>query len=271
MPRVAIVGNAALDVVDGGPPTAGGCPTFAVEALRRLGREGQIVTRFASDQAATFAPTLERIPGLLTVLPAASTSGFSLDYDGDDRAVVVTAIGPVWSAADAGSLDPSVEWVHAAPLLRSDFPTDALAAFAVGRRLSLDAQGLVRVSRAGPLLVDAAFDPELLEHVTALKLSEEEAAVVTGGCLDLAAAMRLGVPEILVTRGSHGVLVVADGRVESLPAVGPVAGVQTTGAGDMLMVAYAVARTDGAGPVEAARAGCHLVAEVLEARRAGRG
>jgi sugar/nucleoside kinase (ribokinase family) len=117
------------------------------------------------------------------------------------------------------------------------------------------------------LRVDASFDPALLEHVTALKLSEEEAEIVAGGRFSPATAARLGVPEILVTLGSRGVLVFADGRVDPLPPARAVTGVQATGAGDAFMVAYAVSRVDGAGPVEAARAGCRLVAEMLEARK----
>jgi sugar/nucleoside kinase (ribokinase family) len=46
-----------------------------------------------------------------------------------------------------------------------------------------------------------------------------------------------------------------------------VLGVQTTGAGDAFMVAYAVARVDGNGPVAAARLASRLVAEMLEERR----
>ena len=44
-------------------------------------------------------------------------------------------------------------------------------------------------------------------------------------------------------------------------------GVETTGAGDAFMVAYVSAREDGAPPVDAARAGSALVAEMLEARK----
>ena len=69
-------------------------------------------------------------------------------------------------------------WVHVAPLLRSDFPAETLAALARGRRLSFDGQGLVRASEPGPLRLDADFDPAMLEHVQILKLAEEEAEVV---------------------------------------------------------------------------------------------
>ena len=72
-------------------------------------------------------------------------------------------------------------WVHVAPLARSDFPAETLAELAHGRRLSLDGQGLVRAPQTGPLQQDADYDPALLEHVSILKLSEEEARLLLGG------------------------------------------------------------------------------------------
>lgn len=262
MPRVAVVGNVARDIVDGGAPTPGGGPTFAAESFRRLGEPGQIVTRYAEVDGALFAHGLAGA----TLLPATRTSGFELDYAGDERAMRVTAIGERWSPGDAAALEPGVEWVHVAPLLRDEFPGATLGALAHGRRLSLDGQGLVRVSGLGELREDAAFDPAALEHVTALKLSEHEAAIVGGGRFDLAAAERLGVPEVLLTLGSRGVVVFADGEDTAVPVPRPVADVPLTGAGDAFMVAYAVARLDGREPVDAARTAVAFVCDLLARR-----
>ena len=87
--------------------------------------------------------------------------------------------------------------MHVAPLLRSDFPAETIAALARGRRISFDGQGLVRVREPGPLRLDADFDPAVLRHVQILKLAEEEAEVIGG-------VDELGVPEVLVTYGSTG-------------------------------------------------------------------
>jgi hypothetical protein len=70
MARVAVVGNISRDVVDGGSPTPGGCSEFAAAALRRLGHEGQIVTRFAPADARLF----EDLGSGVTVLSAAWTA-----------------------------------------------------------------------------------------------------------------------------------------------------------------------------------------------------
>jgi sugar/nucleoside kinase (ribokinase family) len=268
---VAVVGNFARDVVDRGNATPGGCPRFAADAFRLLGRGGQIVTRFGAGDETLFRPILDSAGASVTVLPAAATSGFSLDYVGEERAMGVTSVGEVWRPDDASVLDADVRWVHVAPLLRSDFPPETLAALADGRRLSLDGQGLVRVPRVGRLEVDAAYDAALLASVTTVKLSEEEARVVAGGPFDSGTAARLGVPEVLLTLGSHGAVVFADRAETFVPAAWPVLDVQTTGAGDAFMVGYATARAEGADAVEAARQASRLVAELLEERKATSG
>jgi sugar/nucleoside kinase (ribokinase family) len=266
VPAVAVVGNVSRDVVDGGSPTPGGCPCFAADAFRLLGCGGQIVTRFRAEDEQFFRSALT-VPGVsVATLPAGATSGFSLDYAGEMRSMGVTAIGERWRPEDARALAADVRWVHAAPLLRSDFPPETLARLAAGRRLSLDGQGLVRRPALGPLVLDAAYEPGLLEHVTAVKLSEEEARVVAGGAFDRRAAARLAVAEVLVTRGSRGTVVFAGGAERFVAAPRQLVDVQTTGAGDAFMVGYAAARADGADPVEAAHRASGLVADLLAER-----
>jgi len=268
VPRVAVVGNLSRDRVDGGPPRPGGCAFFAVDALQRIGRAGQIATRYGHDDTAIFDPALAEVELPITLLSAETTSGFGLDYIGDDRTMTVTEIGPIWQPADADALEPSVEWVHVAPLLRSDFPAETLAALASGRKVSFDGQGLVRVPHLGPMVEDSDYDPAVLTHVTVLKLAEEEARVIaTPRSFDAESAFGLGVPEVLLTLGSRGSIVYANGVETAVPAARPVLGVQTTGAGDVFMVSYIVARSDGADPVPAAERASRIVAEMLEDRR----
>jgi sugar/nucleoside kinase (ribokinase family) len=265
--HVAVVGNLARDRVDGGPPQPGGCPFFAAHALRAIGAPGHVLTRCADADRAFFEEPVRALGVPVTILHGEHTSGFDHSYAGEIRSTTVTEIGDSWTAGDAAHVEPGVVWVHVAPLLRSDFPAAALAALAGdGRRVSLDAQGLVRVPRLGPLVQDAGFDPAVLEHVSVLKLSEEEATIAAGGLFGASAAQALGVREILVTLGSEGEDVWVDGVLTHVPTT-PVLGVETTGAGDAFMVAYVSARHDGATPVEAARAGSALVAEMLAARK----
>jgi sugar/nucleoside kinase (ribokinase family) len=270
--RIAVIGNVTRDRVNDGEPQPGGCPSFAALAFRLLGRKGQILTRFAPSDRAFFEPFLQSLGTPVTTLGAAATSGFALDYDGERRTMRVDAVGDPWTPADVEALDPAAEWIHVAPLLRSDFPPETLAALAgAARCVSFDGQGLVRVPHAGPLEVDDRFDPTLLEHLTVLKLAEDEAAVIAPGGFGAATAAALGVPEILVTLGSAGCDVHAEGGAVRVPAAWQVLDVQTTGAGDVFMVAYIAARSDGDGPLAAAERASEVVARMLDERKRGVG
>lgn len=267
MPGVAVVGNLARDRVDGGAPRAGGCPFFAVQALHLLGREEQIVTRCSDADR----PLLERpaneagVP--VTILSSEHTAGFDHVYEAETRTTTVTSLGDPWTPADAALLEREVRWVHVAPLLRGDFPAETLAAFAIGgRRVSLDAQGLVRERRRGPLVQNGEFDPVTVSPLSVLKLSEEEARIVAGGRFDDATAQSLAVEEVIVTLGSHGEDVWLRGSVTHVPTT-PVLDVETTGAGDAFMVAYVIARSDDASPLDAAREASALVTRMLTQRK----
>ena len=147
-------------------------------------------------------------------------------------------------------------------MTRSDFPAETLAALARGRRLALDAHGLARVPRLGPLALDGAFDPALLEHVAVLKLAEEEALAIAGST-EPDALRALGVPEVLLTFGSRGALVVTPDAAERVEAHrGP--GLDPTGAGDVFLAGYVLARARGSRPGRRrAHRGAALVAETL--------
>ncbi len=268
IPGVTVLGNLAVDVINGAPTSPGGCAAFSGVALSAAGVEGGIVALAADDDHALFEPLLERFGSMVRILPAACTSGFRLDYDDlDHRRMSVAAIGPVWGAAEIEAADPRTTWVHLAPLLRTDFPATTLALLAGrGHRLAYDGQGLVRAARLGPLIVDRHYPPELLRHLSILKLAEDEAVIVADGDFTAATAARLGVPEILVTYGSEGCDIYTEGKVTRVPAAWRVEGVQTTGAGDMFTSSYVANRAMGTAPRRAAELASELVARELDRR-----
>ena len=258
MRPLALVGNLSRDRVDGGPPRIGGAPFYGAAALRLLGRRGHVVAKCAGDDKRRYSRALARVGVPVTFAPAAATTAFSFSYRGDARTMHVDDVGPVWKAADVADIHAAT-WVHVAPLLRGDFDADALAAIARGRRVLYDAHGLVRRRAAGPLELDRDFDPALLEHVAVLKLGEEEARV-------LEPVTELGVDEVVVTLGSRGAIVYAQGQETHVPAH-PIAAVDPTGAGDAFGTAYAVSRAEGFRPVSAARRATAVVAAFLAADR----
>ncbi len=198
----------------------------------------------------------------VSLAAAGETTTFSFRYDADGRREMrVEAIGEPWGESDEPErVLRRVEWLHVAPLLRGDFPPEALERLARRRRLLLDGHGLVRVRRVGPLALDGDFDHDLLRHVSILKLAEEEARAILGGD-ELEDLRGLGVPEIVVTFGAGGSLVLtrdAAVRVSARPAGG-----EPTGAGDAFSVAYLSARAGGHRPVSAARRASALVTALL--------
>jgi sugar/nucleoside kinase (ribokinase family) len=200
----------------------------------------------------------------VSLTAAGETTSFSFRYDAEGRREMrVEAIGRPWNDGD----DPEralqrAEWVHVAPLLRGDFPAETLERIARRRRVLLDGHGLVRARRLGPLTLDPDFDPSLLRHVSILKLAEEEAQAILGDG-GLEELRGLGVPEIVVTFGAGGSLVVTRetaARVTARPARG-----DPTGAGDAFSVAYLSARAAGHRPISAARRASALVSSLLAA------
>ena len=248
---LAVVGNLSLDHVAGSPPRIGGGPYHAARGLRVLGARAQMIARCADADRRFLLPQLAGLGLPVKLLSSERTARFSFTYDGDIRSMSIDAIADPWTVEDARALDRRVRWVQVAPLVRSDFPADTLAELAAGRRVLLDGQGLVRRPFEGPLELDADFDPALLEHVSMLKLSEEEAHVV--GDVD--------VPEVVVTFGSRGSLVRADGRETRVPARRLPH--DPTGAGDAFAAAYLASRANGLQPVASARRATAVVAALL--------
>ncbi|WP_163802085.1 PfkB family carbohydrate kinase [Mycolicibacterium sediminis] len=266
---MTVLGNLAIDVINGAPPSPGGCASFAGVALEAVGGPGHIAALGAPEDHALFDPLVERFGTIVRILPSTVTSGFRLDYvDVDHRRMSVDTIGPVWGAAEIAAANPDTTWVHLAPLLRTDFPAETLALLAArGHRVAYDGQGLVRADRVGPLVEDRNFAPDMLQHLDMLKLAEDEAVVVADGDFDLAAAKLLGVPEIVVTYGSEGCDIYTNGSVERVPAAWRVDGVQTTGAGDMFTACYVAHRAAGDDPVPSAEQASELVARELDKRQ----
>jgi sugar/nucleoside kinase (ribokinase family) len=254
---VAVLGNLSKDRVPGlGDARVGGAPFWAARALQSsLSRDLRIGTRCAeADRNLCLAP-LMALGHPVAWRPTQLTAAFSYSYSGDERFMEIDAIADPWELDGLRGwlddvLDPC-EWVHVAPLVRCDFPAETLETIARGRHVLLDGQGLVRAERTGPLRLDADYDPALLLHVTALKLSEEEAETIVGE-VTLDSLARLGVAEVLVTRGSRGALLCAEGTLTEIPARAATVS-DPTGAGDAFCVVYATARARGRSPLQAAR------------------
>jgi len=269
MMRVAIVGNLALDAVAGTPERPGGAVWYCGHALRTLAPELDVtlVCRCAADDAPAILPSLEALGFPVVWRPAESTIRFSFHYEGDERIMRIEALADTWTPDDvsgwAGSAIAGADWVVVGALNRGDFPLETMAALAArGHRLIVDAQGLVRRARVGPLLVDGDVDRAIFRQLTALKLNDEEAVQLCGGT-DPEALASLGVPEVILTLGSQGAVILSGDETTRVPAV-PIDGpVDPTGAGDMFLMAYGLARLRGEDPATAGLAASRFVSTII--------
>ena len=180
---------------------------------------GVLFAKCGEDDRARFQRRLATLGLPATLAVGGETTSFSFTYDADGtRTMRVETIGEPWQTDEPqGTLLQRVEWLHVAPLLRSDFDAAALERLGLGRRLMLDAQGLVRVPAVGPLQLDANYDPELLAprrdpqgggggSTRARRRAEPESLA------------ELGVPEIVLTLGEAGSTVIVRGHAEHVPA-----------------------------------------------------
>ncbi len=265
MAILAVVGRTTRDVVDSSPPRPGGVPFHAASALRFVGEEAILVTRCAADDRSMLLAPLEAFGLPVVWEEEPQSAAFRLDYDRGRRLLTIESLCNPWDGIELRSrLRRAVgdaDWVHVGALWRDEFSPELLAELARGRRLSLDGHALVRPARPGPISPDAAFDPATLADVDLLHLSEDEVDVL-GLTLDAASLQTLGVPEIIVTLGERGSIVVADDLFATVPSRA-IAGVDPTGAGDAFTAAYVAARRGGEGPEPSARRATEVVRELL--------
>ena len=261
MRLLAVIGHLAWDVVDGGERRVGGGPWYGARALRHVDVRAYLGVKLGERDRDELLHVLA--PNGLPVIAtcAGETTSFAIDRDGEQRTMTVRTIGEPWAPAELARAASDAHWVHVAPLLRSDVPAESLAALG-DRRVLLDGQGLVRVPELGPLVLDGDFDRDVLRFVTVLKLAEEEAVALVGSA-EPEALRELGVSEVLLTLGPRGSLVLAHGRVTSVPARPLEIEVDDTGAGDAFATAYVAARAQGHAPESAARYATTVVAAVL--------
>lgn len=257
-----MIGPLARDVIDGGVERIGGGPWYAAGALHALRQDAIVVAKCGEAERRSYLRRLAALGLPVALTAAGETTAFSFSYDGEgNREMRVEAIGEPWSEDDEPErVLRRVEWVHVAPVLRGDFPAETLERIARRRRLLVDGHGLVRAREVGPLALDGDFDRALLRHISILKLAEEEAHAILGHG-ELEELRELGVPEVVVTFGAGGSLVLtreAAVRITARPVRG-----DPTGAGDAFSIAYLGARAGGHRPISAARRASALVSALL--------
>jgi CheY-like chemotaxis protein/sugar/nucleoside kinase (ribokinase family) len=244
--RIGLLGHTVIDTVvshDGSSSTRlGGTPLYARRSLRSAGADTVVVTRGAD-------------PGDALVIPGGPAYDSQLDHREGTRQVLAR-IGLPFTPDETRELAlPALRgcgWVQLGPQSSGEIPPETVAVLrSAGHRLCADGQGFTRGPDPGPVRL-RPFPPEAVAGIEILKLNVAEARAATGGRLDQAALLALGVPEVVVTFGADGVLIATADGVWELPGTGAGPYDDPTGAGDSFTAAYLLTRAGNGDPVTAA-------------------
>uniref|UniRef100_A0AB33IXJ0 PfkB family carbohydrate kinase n=1 Tax=Prevotella sp. GTC17253 TaxID=3236793 RepID=A0AB33IXJ0_9BACT len=138
---------------------------------------------------------------------------------------------------------------HLGSLLDDDFSPETVKYLSTKGRISIDVQGYLREVRGEHVYaVDWKNKEEILACTDILKLNEHEMEVISGSKNPRTVAMQLhemGVNEVVITLGSYGSLIYADGKFYEIPAYEPHEVVDATGCGDTYSTGYLYCRSQG--------------------------
>ena len=195
------------------------------------------------------------------VLPSRKTVYFENIYgeNQDDRKQRVLAKADPFTVEELK--DEEAKFFHLGSLLSDDFSLDVVKLLSGKGKLAVDAQGYLREVRGEQLYpTDWKDKREALKYIDILKVNEYEAEVLTGFKDFKQAALQLaewGVKEVLLTLGSLGSIIYAEGTFYKIPAYPAKNVVDATGCGDTYSMGYLYMRNKGASYEEA---GCFAAA-----------
>jgi hypothetical protein len=253
------------------PDSVGAMPGLGLgEGLRVavMAQAGPWVRRMAVPGLATF--------GVRWLGPATDSDTVFTNRYGAVRRQRLRATARRLEASDV----PSGRWEAAivSPLHRDDVSAEVVRALRErGAFVALDAQGLLRTVGEDGWLETATLRGDAMladAHVVKFSVREFEAFAGPGDRRRRARAVaREFNTELLVTRGADGVLLASGDAVVEIPVgaevVGRDAGVDVTGAGDVLLATYVAARLAGHGPTEAVEVAALGTGALLRRRPGG--
>lgn len=191
------------------------------------------------------------------VLPSRHSVYFENRYGEDQNHRTQRVLAKADPFTIEGLAGINARYYHLGSLLADDFSLDIIKALSAKGTVSVDAQGYLREVRGDKVYpVDWADKLEALRYIDILKVNEHEAAVLTGADDPRKGAEILadwGVKEVVLTLGSMGSMILADGKSYEIPAYPPADIVDATGCGDTYMAGYLYMRNKGAGYEEAGR------------------
>lgn len=245
---ICVIGHVTRDIVRVGgvrKEMTGGTAYYASIALNSLGLKVAVITKTSLADRNALLSELENLGIAVCWQESEETTTFENIYDEknlDGRSQKVRAIASPFSAADLGDIDAKI--FHLGALNNAEISSDFWPELGRrGRLVCLDAQGLVReVTPAGDVRnLDWRDKKKRLGSIDILKVDRQEATILSGEDDPERAAVVLagfGSREVIVTAGSQGSSIYADGKFYKIPAVPVPKAIDPTGCGDTYVAGY---------------------------------
>jgi sugar/nucleoside kinase (ribokinase family) len=248
---ICCIGHITLDKVvtpDQVVHMAGGTSFYFSNAISKMKVGYHLVTALAEKEMGSVDDLRGKNIGI-TVLPSANTVYFENIYpeNRDHRIQKVSQKADAFGADQMENIQAAV--FHLGPLLADDIPVELIKTLAGKGKVSLDVQGYLREVRGQDVFpVDWLQKKEALPYIHILKANETEMEKLTGESDVRTSAKMLadwGVKEVVITLGSKGSVIYAEGIFYEIPAFKPNAVVDATGCGDTYMAGYLYQRSQG--------------------------
>lgn len=228
---------------------AGGTSFYFSNAIRHMDVKYRLVTGLAESEMNTVVEL--RAKGIeVDVVPSRHTVYFENIYseNQDHRTQRVLQKADPFSIEALSHTDARI--FHLGPLLADDIPVELIRSLSERGKVALDVQGYLRkVENHNVHAIDWPAKQEALKYIHTLKANESEMEVLTG-LKDVRKGAKVlaewGVKEVVITLGSMGSVIYANGVFHHIPAYVPTAVIDATGCGDTYMAGYLYQRTKGA-------------------------
>lgn len=263
MKEICCIGHITRDrIITCRPPRtihcAGGTAYYVAWAMQTLPHDVdfQVITSVSQD----VMPEVEKLrqAGIDIVAYESKTNVFfenAYSENMDNRKQRVLAKSEPFTIKQLSNAQTKV--FHLGTLLADDFAPEVVEYLATKGDISIDVQGYMRYVDGEQVKPTAWHDKfRLLKHTAILKVNEHEYCSLTGLNNPHAAAEQIhdwGVREVVITLGSNGSLIYAEGKFYEIPAYPPRETVDATGCGDTYSAGYLYARAKGIGYEESGR------------------
>lgn len=237
---------------------AGGTSFYFSYGINRLPKNVsyQLVTKVGKDEMTEVEKMREAGIDVMA-FESRNTVFFENKYGSnqDNRTQRVLAKSDPFSIEELSGIDAKI--FHLGSLLADDFSPEVVKYLSSKARISIDVQGYLREVRGEQVhAIDWKDKMEILKYTDILKLNEYEMEVIADSKDPREVALRLsewGVKEVVITFGSYGSLIYAEGNFHEIPAYKPHQVVDATGCGDTYSTGYLYCRSQGAGYEESGK------------------